>query len=95
MEHANHPVIQKAAKAKNNPFHIGEENNGIEVLAIQNTNHPAYNARVFTMLEDYNKANPNATPEQAYLFLNLQISKIRSKIQLLPSGGKIKDVTWK
>jgi hypothetical protein len=95
LEHANHPVIQKAAKAKNNPFHIGEENNGIEVLAIQNTNHPAYNARVFTMLEDYNKANPNATPEQAYLFLNLQISKIRSKNQLLPPGGKINDVTWK
>lgn len=95
LEHANHPVIQKAAQLKENPFHMDELNNGIEVLAIQNTNHPAYNDRVFAVLENFNETNPNATPEQAYLFLNQQIAKIRSKIQLLPPGGKINDITWK
>ena len=95
LEHANHPVIQKAAKAKNNPFHMDELNNGIAVPSLQNTNHPAYNQRVFAVLENYNLTNPNATPEQAYLFLTQEIAKIRSKIELLPPGGKINDVTWK
>lgn len=95
LEHAGHPVIQKAAQLKENPFHLSELNNGIGVPALQNTNHPAYNNRVFTMLENYNKANPNASPEQAYLFLNQQIAKIRSEIELLPPGGKINDITWK
>ncbi|GMQ29956.1 hypothetical protein [Algoriphagus confluentis] len=95
LEHANHPVIQKAAKAKDNPFHMNEFNNGIAVPSLQNTNHPAYNQRVFAVLENYNLTNPNATPEQAYLFLNQEIAKIRSKIELLPPGGKINDVIWK
>lgn len=95
LEHANHPVIQKAAKAKDNPFHMNELNNGIAVPSLQNTNHPAYNQRVFAVLENYNLTNPNATPEQAYLFLTQEIAKIRSKIELLPPGGKINDVTWK
>lgn len=95
LEHAGHPVIQKAAQLKENPFHLSELNNGIGVPAVQNTNHPAYNNRVFTMLENYNRANPNASLEQAYLFLNQQIAKIRSEIELLPPGGKINDITWK
>jgi hypothetical protein len=95
LEHANHPVVQKAAKANGNPFQIREINNGIEVAAIQNTTHPAYNTRFFAILENYQLTNPNATPEQAYSFLNQQISKARIAIQNLPSGGKINDVIWR
>ncbi|WP_111669150.1 AHH domain-containing protein [Algoriphagus litoralis] len=95
LEHSNHPVIQKAAQLKENPFHMDELNNDIAVPSLQNTNHPAYNQRVFAVLENYNLTNPNATPEQAYLFLNQEIAKIRSKIELLPPGGKINDVIWK
>jgi hypothetical protein len=46
-------------------------------------------------LDRWNSSNPNATPEQAYLFLNQQIAKIRSEIELLPPGEKINDITWK
>ncbi|PZX49903.1 hypothetical protein [Algoriphagus chordae] len=94
LEHVKHPVIQKAAKSTNNPFHINELNNGIEVLASQNTTHPAYNAWFLAKLESFNRINPNATPEQAYNYINQQISKARTAIQNLPANGKINDVKW-
>ncbi|MDP2042665.1 MAG: hypothetical protein Q8S14_19380 [Algoriphagus sp.] len=52
LEHANHPVIQKAAKGKDNPFHIQEIDNGVAVDAWQNTNHPAYNDRIKAILDN-------------------------------------------
>lgn len=94
LEHVNHPVVQKAAKVNGNPFHINELNNGLEVLANQNTTHPAYNNLFFMKLENFNKRYPNATSEQAYNFINQEIAKARAAIQSLPANGKINDVTW-
>ncbi|MBN3584732.1 hypothetical protein JYB64_20240 [Algoriphagus aestuarii] len=94
LEHVNHPVVQKAAKLNGNPFHIDEINNGLEVLASQNTTHPAYNNLFFMKLENFNNSYPNATSEQAYNFINQEIAKAKAAIQSLPTNGKINDVTW-
>ncbi|WP_192346470.1 hypothetical protein [Algoriphagus sp. Y33] len=94
LEHANHPLVQKAAKANGNPFHINEINNGLEVLATQNTTHPTYNAWFLERLNSFNRIYPRATPEQAYSYINQQISKARTAIQNLPANGKINDVKW-
>lgn len=94
LEHVNHPVVQKAAKLNGNPFHINELNNGLEVLASQNTTHPAYNNLFFRKLEIFNNSYPNATSQQAYNFINQEIAKAKAAIQSLPNNGKINDVTW-
>lgn len=94
LEHVNHPVVQKAAKVNGNPFHINELNNGLEVLANQNTTHSTYNNLFFMKLENFNRRYPNATSEQAYNFINQENAKARAAIQSLPANGKINDVTW-
>ena len=86
-------MIQKAAKAKN-PFHINEFDFGLEVLASQNTTHPAYNNLFFRKLESFNSSNSNATSEEAYNFINQEIAKAKAAILSLPADGKINDVTW-
>lgn len=87
LEHANHPVIQKAAKGKDNPFHIQEIDNGVAVDAWQNTNHPAYNDRIKAILDNYNEINPNATPEQAIVFLQ---GKMQELSQLINNNPTVK-----
>lgn len=94
IELVDHPVVQKAAKFNGNPFHINEINNGIEVLATQNTTHPAYNDFFRSKLDSYLRRNPNASPEQANAFILDEISKAKAAIQSLPSDGKINSVTW-
>jgi hypothetical protein len=85
LEHAKHPVIQKAAKAKNNPFHINEIDNGVGVDSWRNTNHPSYNNRVEAILDNYNELNPNANPEQAMVFLQGKMQEIAQVINNNPT----------
>ena len=93
LEHASHPVIQKAAKAKNNPFHLQEIDNGVAVAAWQNTNHPAYNTKIRGVLDRWNSRNPNATPEQAMVFLQEKIQELSQLIANNPSV-KINDLIF-
>ena len=94
LEHASHPVIQKAAKAKNNPFHLQEIDNGVAVAAWQNTTHPSYNDKIKVILDDYNILNPNATPEQAMLFLQLKMQELAQLINNNPTR-KINDLIFR
>ncbi|TXE14465.1 hypothetical protein ESV85_02545 [Algoriphagus aquimarinus] len=94
LEHVNHPVVQKAAKAKNNPFHINEIDNGIAVGAWQNTTHPQYNQRVFAILENYKNEIPNATPEQAMVFLQGKMQELSQLIENNPTV-KINDLIFR
>jgi hypothetical protein len=97
VEHIGHPVIQKAAKAKN-PFHINEFDNGIAVEAWQNTNHPQYNNRVEAILENYKNSFDNfdrdVSAEEAYEFLNLEMSKLYNLIDNNPTV-KINDLIFR
>lgn len=93
LEHASHPVIQKAAKAKNNPFHLQEIDNGVAVAAWQNTNHPAYNTKIRGVLDRWNSRNPNATPEQAMVFLQEKMQELSQLIANNPSV-KINDLIF-
>jgi hypothetical protein len=94
LEHANHPIIQKAAKSTNNPFHINELDNGAAVSAWQNTNHPSYNDRIKAILDTYNSGNPNATPEQAMVFLQGKMQELSQLIQNNPTV-KINDLIFR
>ncbi|WP_143189492.1 AHH domain-containing protein [Algoriphagus hitonicola] len=94
LEHVNHPVIQKAAKAKNNPFHINEIDNGIAVDMWQNTSHPSYNSRIEVILDLYNEDFPNATPDQAMIFLQNKMDQLSQLIQNNPNV-KINDLNFK
>lgn len=94
LEHANHPVIQKAAKAKNNPFHIHEIDNGVAVDTWRNTNHPSYNDRIKAILDNYNELNPNATPEQAMIFLQGKMQEIAQVINNNPAV-KLNDLIFR
>lgn len=93
LEHANHPVIQKAAKAKDNPFHMDEIDNGVSVDAWRNTSHPAYNTRIRGMLDRWNSRNPNATPEQAMIFLQEKMQELSQLIKNNPTV-KINDLIF-
>jgi hypothetical protein len=93
LEHAGHPVIQKAAKAKNNPFHLQEIDNGVAVPAWQNTTHPAYNTKIRGVLDRWNSRNPNATPEQAMVFLQEKMQELSQLIANNPSV-KINDLIF-
>jgi hypothetical protein len=93
LEHAGHPVIQKAAKDKNNPFHLQEIDNGIAVAAWQNTTHPAYNTKIRGVLDRWNSSNPNATPEQAMVFLQEKMQELSQLIANNPSV-KINDLIF-
>jgi hypothetical protein len=93
LEHAGHPVIQKAAKAKNNPFHLHEIDNGVAVPAWQNTTHPAYNTKIRGVLDRWNSRNPNATPEQAMVFLQEKMQELSQLIANNPSV-KINDLIF-
>lgn len=86
--------MQKAAKAKNNPFHINEIDNGIAVGAWQNTTHPQYNQRVFAILENYKNEIPNATPEQAMVFLQGKMQELSQLIENNPTV-KINDLIFR
>lgn len=94
LEHAKHPVIQKAAKAKNNPFHIQEIDNGVAVAAWQNTNHPQYNQRIFAILEGCKNSYPNATPEEAMSFLQDKMQSLKQLIEANPNV-KLNDLSFK
>ncbi|GMQ29958.1 AHH domain-containing protein [Algoriphagus confluentis] len=93
LEHANHPVIQKAAKAKNNPFHMDEFDNGVAVDSWRNTSHPAYNTRIRGVLDRWNSRNPNATPEQAMVFLQEKMQELSQLINDNPTV-KINDLIF-
>ena len=94
MEHANHPVIQKAAKAKDNPFHMNEFENGVAVTAWQNTNHPQYNQRIFAILEGFKDEYPNASPEEAMTFLQGKMQSIKQLIEANPNV-KLNDLSFR
>ena len=93
LEHANHPVIQKAAKAEI-PFHINEFDNGVAVDAWRNTYHPSYNNRIEAILDNYNELNPNATPEQAMVFLQGKMEEIAQVINNNPTV-KLNDLIFR
>lgn len=94
LQHKNHPVIQKAAKAKDNPFHINELDNGLAVDSWRNTNHPGYNDRIKAILDNYNEVNPNATPEQAMVFLQGKMEEIAQVINNNPTV-KLNDLIFR
>ena len=87
LEHLNHPVIQKAAKANDDPFHINELANGIEIAANRNTTHPAYNDQVLAILNRYlnGRGYANKTPEEVYNFLKDEMTRIRGIINANPT----------
>jgi len=94
LELVDHAVVQKAANFQANPFHKNEIFNGLEVLAAQNTTHPAYNTFFRTKLDNFLRRNPNASPEAANDFIGQEVSKAKAAIQNLPANGKLNDVIW-
>lgn len=94
LEHANHPVVQKAAKAKDNPFHIQEIDNGVAVDAWQNTTHTSYNTRIKAVLDEFSIRYPNASPEQAMVFLQGKMEELSQLIKNNPTV-KINDLIFR
>ncbi|WP_144602200.1 AHH domain-containing protein [Algoriphagus algorifonticola] len=81
-ELVDHPVVQKAARADGDPFHINELANGIEIAADRNTTHPAYNDQVLAILDRYlnGRGYADKTPEEVYNFLKGEMTRIRGII---------------
>jgi hypothetical protein len=62
----DHPLVQKAAKSKNNTFHMNGPQNGVPVPTPRhNGSHPTYSTLVRERMDTWNNAHLNATPEQA------------------------------
>jgi hypothetical protein len=76
----NNPVVQKAAKS-GEAFHLNEALNGVPVDTWRNQpNHEIYNNRIKALLDNFNISYPNASPDDAYNFLNSLITRIRTEI---------------
>lgn len=87
------PVIQKAMLSKN-AFMINQALNGIPVSsAIHTGSHSNYDNIIRTYLNNWNSANPNASPEQAYNFVMFVIQKAKTAIQNNPNI-KINNLTF-
>lgn len=87
------PVIQKAMLSKN-AFMINNALNGIPVSsAVHIGSHSNYDNIIKTYLNNWNSANPNATPDQAYNFAMFVIQKAKTAIQNNPNI-KINDLIF-
>ena len=89
----DNPVVQKASLSSN-AFHMNEALNGIPLSNIQHYgSHANYNARIEQYLNNWNAANPNATPDQAYNYAMYIIQKAKTAIQNNPTI-KINDLIF-
>lgn len=80
----SNPVVQKAAKS-GEAFHLNEALNGVPVDTWRNQpNHEIYNNRIKALLDNFNISYPNASPDDAYNFLNSLITRIRTEIMNNP-----------
>ncbi len=87
------PVIQKAMLSKN-AFMINNALNGIPVSsAVHVGSHSNYDNIIKTYLNNWNSANPNATPDQAYNYAMFIIQKAKTAIQNNPNI-KINDLSF-
>ncbi|MFT4855854.1 MAG: hypothetical protein ACI9UV_000214 [Algoriphagus sp.] len=76
----SNPVVQKAAKS-GDAFHLNEALNRIPMDTWRNQpNHEIYNNRIKALLDNFNTSYPNASPDDAYNFLNSLIARIRTEI---------------
>ena len=77
--------IQKAMLSKN-AFMINEALNGIPVSsAVHSGSHSNYDNIIKTYLNNWNSANPNASPDQAYNYVMFIIQKAKTAIQNNPN----------
>ncbi|WP_027383094.1 AHH domain-containing protein [Epilithonimonas caeni] len=85
--------IQKAMLSKN-AFMINEALNGIPLsTAVHSGSHGNYNNIIKNYLTNWNNANPNASPDQAYSYVMSIIQKAKTAIQNNPNI-KINDLTF-
>ncbi|UPQ80068.1 AHH domain-containing protein [Flavobacterium azooxidireducens] len=77
-----HEVVQRAAKATNNGgFHIDQALNGVAVATWRNQpNHPNYNNKIYTKLQNYIQQNPSATPTQCYNQLMVILNQAKQAV---------------
>ncbi len=67
-------------------FHMNEALNGIPLsTAIHLGSHPQYNNRVLQKLNTFNQANPNASPDKCFIFVNQLIQQVRTAIANNPN----------
>lgn len=87
------PTIQKAA-VSSKAFHLNDKLNGIPLeTLVHNGSHPQYNNLIDYYLTKFNNANPNATPDECYDFLNTLIDKIKIAVKNNPNV-KINDLKF-
>ncbi len=78
----DHPLVQKAAQAGQNPFHMNHANNGVPVPNTRhNGKHPAYSQLIFERFEEFRSTYPNATPDQTANSIQQWLQWLKNEIQ--------------